>query len=73
MNILFDLNHPVDMNCLKHVIQNLADQGHKILITYRPRGKLKAILESEMSYFPLIPIGKHHSSFFYENYWSTCA
>lgn len=63
MNILFDLNHPVDMNCLKPAIQILANQGHNIVITYRPRGKLKAILESEMSRFTLIQMGKHQSGF----------
>ncbi len=63
MNILFDLNHPVDMNCLKPAIQILADQGNTIVITYRPRGKLRAILESEMSRFTIVQMGKHKSGF----------
>jgi predicted glycosyltransferase len=62
MNILFDLNHPVDMNCLKPAINILANRGFSIVITYRPRGNLKIILESEMSEYPLCQIGKHYSN-----------
>ena len=63
MNILFDLNHPVDVNYFKNAILKLNRQGHEIFITYRPRGKLKAIIDFELGQFKPIPIGKHYHSF----------
>ena len=63
MNILFDLNHPVDVNFFKNAIRELANKGHKIVVTYRARGKLKEITEFELGDFSPLEIGKHYSTF----------
>jgi hypothetical protein len=63
MNILFDLNHPKDVNCFKNSIRTLSKRGHHIIVTYRPRGKLQAIVHSELSEFSPVKIGRHYSSF----------
>ncbi len=63
MNILFDLNHPVDVNFFKNTMVKLEKQGHRVILTYRPRGKLQKIVDYELSDFNSIPIGKHYKSF----------
>ena len=64
MNILFDINHPVDVNFFKNAINIVEQNGHKIILTYRPRGKLKKIIEYELGEYLPIKIGTHYSSFF---------
>ena len=63
MNIQFDLNHPVDVNFFKNSIIELNKRGHKIIITYRPRGKLDRILKHELGEYICISFGKHYSNF----------
>ncbi|MDP8200855.1 MAG: DUF354 domain-containing protein [Candidatus Tenebribacter burtonii] len=63
MNILFDLNHPVDVNFFKSTILILKEQGHRIIITYRSRGKLQKIVDYELSDLNSTPIGKHYKRF----------
>lgn len=64
MRILFDMNHPVDINYFKNAIKELSNQGHEIVLTYRHRGKLGKILENELGEFNPIKIGIHYSTFF---------
>ncbi len=64
MNILFDINHPVDINFFKESINRLKSEGHKVVISYRPRGKLERIINFELGEFNPIKIGKHYLSFF---------
>jgi uncharacterized protein len=64
MNILFDLNHPVDVNFFKNTMLKLKEQNHNIVLIYRPRGKLQKIVDYELSEFNPIPIGKHYKTFF---------
>ena len=64
MNILFDINHPVDVNLFKNAINVIDQNDHKIILTYRPRGKLKKIIEYELKKYSPIRIGKHYRSFF---------
>lgn len=59
MNILFDLNHPVDVNFFKNAILKLNTMGYNIIVVYRSRGKLKKILEYELDQFKIIEIGAH--------------
>jgi len=64
MNILIDINHPVDVNYFKNAAKELANKGHRIIITYRLRGKLESIINFELGEFNPIKIGKHYSTFF---------
>lgn len=63
MNILFDLNHPVDVNFFKNVIRILSESGHHIIISYRERGKLGNIANFELGEFAPIRIGQHQKIF----------
>ena len=63
MNILFDINHPVDVNFFKNTITQLSKEGHKVIVTYRPREKLKKIIEYELREFSPIAIGHHYKKF----------
>lgn len=63
MNILFDINHPVDVNFFKNAILILQSQGNNIHIIFRKRGKLEKILRYELGQFPVTMIGKHKNGF----------
>ncbi|MCK9421314.1 MAG: DUF354 domain-containing protein [Bacteroidales bacterium] len=63
MNILFDLNHPVDVNFFKNATQQLAKEGHSIILTYRERGLLGRIVHYELGQFDPICIGTHKRNF----------
>jgi len=63
MNILFDINHPVDVNFFKNAILNLQNKGNNIHIIFRERGKLEKILRYELDQFPITLIGKHKHGF----------
>jgi len=63
MNILFDLNHPVDVNFFKNAIKILSKSGHNIVITYRDRGRLGEIAKFELGEFAPIKIGQHQKTF----------
>jgi len=63
MNILFDFNHPVDVNFFKNSIKLLAKEQHKIILTYRERGRLKDILQYEIGQYTLTCIGSHRKGF----------
>lgn len=64
MNILFDFNHPADVNFFKNAVKILAAKNHNIVITYRHRGKLATILLHELGQFNPICIGTHQKGFF---------
>lgn len=59
MNILFDFNHPVDVNFFRNTIIQLDKQNHNIFLTIRPRGSLERILKYELPGFPTLAFGKH--------------
>lgn len=59
MNILFDFQHPVDINFFKKSILILKKQNHNIFLTFRPRGNLEKILKYELPGFPTFAFGKH--------------
>lgn len=63
MNILFDINHPVDVNFFKNAMLMLKGKGHNIHIIFRERGKLEKILRYELNQFPITMIGSHKSGF----------
>lgn len=64
MNVMFDFNHPVDVNFFKNSIKVLAlDEKNKIFIVYRSRGKLDKIINSELKHLSPIKIGLHRKSF----------
>ena len=63
MNILFDLNHPVDVNFFKNSILLLKEQGHKISVIYRDRGVLEKIIKFELPEISLKRFGFHHKNF----------
>ena len=63
MNILFDINHPVDVNFFKNAMLQLKKDGHKLHIIFRGRGKLEKILRYELSEFPITQIGEHSRGF----------
>ena len=63
MNILFDLNHPVDVNFFKNTIKILSKSEHNIIITYRDRGRLGKIAKYELGKFAPIKIGQHQQTF----------
>lgn len=60
--ILFDLNHPVDVNFFKNTINILLKENFNVDVIYRPRGKLGDIATFELPIKP-IPIGKHYKKF----------
>lgn len=62
MTILFDLAHPAHVNFSKTVIGMLDREGHKIIVTYRPRGRLKTIVECELGRYSPVAIGRHSKS-----------
>ncbi len=63
MNILFDINHPVDVNFFKNSMDILHQNGHSIHIIFRGRGKLEKILRYELSQFSITMIGTHKKGF----------
>jgi len=63
MNILFDINHPVDVNFFKNAILKLKSDGHVINIIFRSRGKLENILRYELEGFRITQIGEHKKGF----------
>lgn len=63
MKILFDINHPVDVNFFKNAIIYLYEKGFNIKVIYRPRGRLSKIIEYELGEFNPKPIGYHAKSF----------
>ncbi|MET2984890.1 DUF354 domain-containing protein [Aureibaculum conchae] len=63
MNILFDINHPVDINFFKNAILERKDAGHDIDIIFRSRGKLEKILRFELDGFKITKIGNHKKGF----------
>ena len=63
MNILFDINHTVDINFFKNSIIKLNKLEHKIILIYRLRGKLHKIIKYELSKYKPIAFGKHYNSF----------
>lgn len=63
MNILFDLNHPVDVNFFKNAIKILSASGHNVVIAYRDRGKLGKIAKFELGEYSPIRIGQHQKTF----------
>jgi len=65
MEILFDINHPVDINFFKNSMLTLKAEGHNINIIYRDRGKLEKILRYELDMFPIQEIGKHEKGGFF--------
>lgn len=64
MNILFDINHPVDVNFFKNAMLILKRNGHNINIIFRSRGKLEKILRYELNQFRITKIGNHKTGFF---------
>lgn len=62
MNILFDLNHPVDVNFFKNSILFLK-KNHRVSIIYRERGKLGKILKYELNDISIQKIGEHKKTF----------
>ena len=63
MKILFDLNHPADVNFFKKSIKFLS-KSHNVTMIYRQRGVLKNIISHELPGFNAIKIGKHKNFFF---------
>jgi len=63
MNILFDINHPVDVNFFKNAILKLKLEGHTIFIIFRSRGNLEKILTYELDQFSITKIGTHKGGF----------
>lgn len=63
MRILFDLNHPVDVNFFKNAMLKLKEDGHHIFIIFRGRGKLERIVRYELNMFPIKMIGVHKKGF----------
>ncbi len=63
MNILFDINHPVDVNFFKNSIVSLDENGHNVFITFRNRGKLESILRYELKGYNIVKIGEHAKGF----------
>lgn len=62
LNILFDLNHPVDVNFFKNSILALK-KNHRVSIIYRERGKLENILKFELKDVSIQKIGEHKKTF----------
>lgn len=62
MKILFDLNHPADVNFFKNAINELHMQGNSVEITFRERGKLETILRHELNGFTINKVGRHKKS-----------
>jgi predicted glycosyltransferase len=63
MNILFDINHPVDINFFKKTIKETAAAGHRVILTYRDRGALGPIIRHELGAFNPIRVGRHYTRF----------
>ena len=63
MNILFDINHPVDINFFKKAIQETGKTGHGVILTYRERGALGPIIQHELGAFNPIRVGLHYTRF----------
>ncbi len=58
MKILVDLNHPVDVNFFKNAIRVwTAQHGCQVDIALQPRGKMVAILQSELPGHPFKAMG----------------
>jgi predicted glycosyltransferase len=64
MNILFDFNHPADVNFFKNAAKKLAAAGDHIFITYRQRGSLQKVIDAELGEFSPFQIGRHRSASF---------
>lgn len=58
MKILVDLNHPVDINFFKNAIRLwTAEHGCQVDICLQPRGKMVAILQSELPEYAFTTMG----------------
>ncbi|MGE5682102.1 MAG: DUF354 domain-containing protein [Bacillota bacterium] len=61
--ILFDINHPCDINLFKNVISKLSeDKDNEVLITYLERKPVPAIIKKELPEIKKKPIGKHRGT-----------
>lgn len=63
MKILFDLNHPVDVNFFKASMIQLKEEDDDVYVIYRDRGKLERIIRYEIPIFPIKEIGTHQKGF----------
>ena len=63
MTILFDINHPVDINFFKKSIYSLKGEAHKVLIIFRERGSLSRILDYEIPDIESFQFGTHKRKF----------
>ena len=63
MRLLFDINHPVDINFFKNAIACLKNENHDIYIIYRNRGALELILKYELGEYSITSIGEHRKGF----------
>ena len=63
MNVLFDLNHPVDVNFFKYSITFLKKTGHNVKVIFRERGKLESIIKHEIQDVSIRSLGNHRKTF----------
>lgn len=59
MKILFDINHPAQLNFFKIIIESLKKKGFEIHITTLNRGKIPEIIRNELPDFPLFIYGRN--------------
>ena len=63
MTILFDINHPVDINFFKKSIYSLKSEANNVLIVFRERGSLSRILKFEIPDIESVQFGTHKKKF----------
>ncbi len=64
MNILIDIIHPAHINLFKRAIQRLQNDGNQVFVTCINRGRLPAIVASELRPIKVKTIGRHRGSIF---------
>lgn len=62
MKVLFDIVHPAHLNFFKNSINILHKNNIDIIVTCLDRGKLKLIVQRELSEHKIIILGKHRGS-----------
>ena len=62
MKIIFDLNHPAQVNFFRITIYSLLNKGHRVYLSVLDRGCLRDIAKREFPDVPIYVTGKHRGN-----------
>jgi len=62
MRVLFDFIHPAHINFYKHLVRELHDEGHEVVLVCLARGKIPHIMREEFPNLPCHVVGSYAKS-----------